>query len=88
MENWIDFKYVEDAGEVKNVQCVSKEGVGISFNSIQIANKIEHGSVINTVKDYGLKHDDAVVRKPVEQKMREVCAELTVSCDCELWAVR
>ena len=71
-------KYIEDPDEVNNVKCVSKEGVDITIKSIQIANKINPDSVINTVKLYGTNYDKKIVTDPLEQKMREVCAELTV----------
>lgn len=71
-------KYIEDPDEVNNVKCVSKEGVDITIKSIQIANKINPESVINTVKLYGTNYDNKVVTDPLEQKMREVCAEMSV----------
>jgi regulator of protease activity HflC (stomatin/prohibitin superfamily) len=71
-------KYIEDPDEVNNVKCVSKEGVDITIKSIQIANKINPDSVINTVKLYGTNYDKKIVTDPLEQKMREVCAEMTV----------
>ena len=71
-------KYVEDTDEVHNVKCVSKEGVDITLKSIQIANKIDTGSVIPVVKQYGIDYDKKLVLAPLEQKMREVCADMTV----------
>jgi regulator of protease activity HflC (stomatin/prohibitin superfamily) len=71
-------KYIEDPDEVNNVKCVSKEGVDITIKSIQIANKINPDSVINTIKLYGTNYDKKIVTDPLEQKMREVCAEMTV----------
>jgi len=71
-------KYIEDPDEVNNVKCVSKEGVDITIKSIQIANKINPKTVISTVKTYGIDYDKRVVTEPLEQKMREVCADMTV----------
>jgi regulator of protease activity HflC (stomatin/prohibitin superfamily) len=71
-------KYVEDTDYVDNVKCVSKEGVDIKLNSIQIANKINPDSVISVVKQYGIDYDKKIVLAPLEQKMREVCADMTV----------
>ena len=71
-------KYIEDADEIENVQCVSKEGVGITIKSIQIANQIDPNYIIDTVKAHGFDYDKKKVVKPLEQKMREICAEMTV----------
>lgn len=71
-------KYIEDNDKRNDVKCVSKEGVDITIKSIEIANKIDKNSVIKTVKLYGLDYDDRLIMNPSEQKMREMCAEMTV----------
>jgi regulator of protease activity HflC (stomatin/prohibitin superfamily) len=71
-------KYIEDADEVFNIKCVSKEGVDINIKSIQIANEIDRNNVIDVVTRFGLDYDKKLVTNPLEQKMREICANMTV----------
>jgi regulator of protease activity HflC (stomatin/prohibitin superfamily) len=73
-----EVKYIEDPDKTENVKCVSKEGVDITIKSIEIANKINPDTIIKTVKLYGFQYDRKIVLEPLEQKMREVCAEMTV----------
>jgi regulator of protease activity HflC (stomatin/prohibitin superfamily) len=78
IEEIYEVKYTEDADEVYDVKCVSKEGVDILIKSIQIANQIDKNSVLDVVKRYGLDYDKKLVTHPLDQKMREICADLTV----------
>ena len=71
-------QYVQDTDLVKNVRCVSKEGVNIDVPSIEIANRIDPGAVISTVSRFGFDYDKVLVVNPLAQRMRELCAERTV----------
>lgn len=71
-------QYVQDTDLVKNVRCVSKEGVNIDVPSIEIANRIDPNAVISTVSRFGFDYDKVLVVNPLAQRMRELCAERTV----------
>ena len=72
-------KYIQDRDEVKNLNCVSKEGVNVLVNSIQIANSINPKYIIKTSKLYSAEsYDQILVVNPLAQKMRELCTKFTV----------
>jgi regulator of protease activity HflC (stomatin/prohibitin superfamily) len=71
-------KYIQDTDSLKNLRCVSKEGVNIEIPSIEIANRINPESVISVVSKFGFNYDTVLVLNPLGQRMRELCAERTV----------
>ena len=71
-------KYIQDTDSLKNLRCVSKEGVNIEIPSIEIANRINSESVISVVSKFGFNYDTVLVLNPLGQRMRELCAERTV----------
>lgn len=77
-------KYIQDHDEAKDhntkdfLSCVSKEGVTLYFESVKIANQIKQESIIEVVRKFGMEYDKVLVVRPVAQKMKEVCAEMTV----------
>ena len=71
-------KVIQDEDVVTEVHCTTKEGVPVVASRIEIANRINPDDLIQTVKDYGLRYDDTLVKDPLAQKWREICAELTV----------
>lgn len=76
-------KYVEDHDEVRDhdgreLTCVSKEGVTLKFSSVKIANEIKIDNIVDTVKKFGLSYDKVLVVNPASQRLKEICAELTV----------
>ena len=75
----VSVKYIQDHDEVAKLKCVSKEGVDVYIDSIQIANRIDPTYVLQTTKLYGTsEYDKVLVVNPLAQKMRELCAERTV----------
>lgn len=77
-------KYIQDHDEAKDhnthdrLSCVSKEGVTLYFESVKIANQIKQESIVDVVRKFGTEYDKVLVVRPVAQKMKEVCAEMTV----------
>ena len=71
-------KYIQDTDSLKNLRCVSKEGVNIEIPSIEIANRINPESVVSVVSKFGFNYDTVLVLNPLGQRMRELCAERTV----------
>ena len=71
-------KYIQDTDMAYGIRCVSREGVGIEFGSIEIANHIRPDHVHATVTQFGFQYDTVLVLNPLGQYMREVCAQRTV----------
>jgi regulator of protease activity HflC (stomatin/prohibitin superfamily) len=71
-------KYIQDTDSLKNLRCVSKEGVNIEIPSIEIANRIDPESVVSVVSRFGFNYDAVLVLNPLGQRMRELCADRTV----------
>lgn len=77
-------KYVQDHDEAKDyndiskLSCVSREGVKLTFDSVKIANKIDPNAVISVVKLYGESYDKVLVVRPIAQRLKELCANMTV----------
>jgi len=71
-------KFIQDRDYVLGTTCVSSEGVTATVSSIEIANEINMNDVISTVRRYGFDYDKVLVVNPLDQFMREICANLTI----------
>jgi regulator of protease activity HflC (stomatin/prohibitin superfamily) len=71
-------EYRQDRDYVRGTTCVSSEGVPATVSSIEIANEINPRDVVSTVRRYGFEYDKVLVVNPLDQFMREICANLTI----------
>jgi len=72
----IEIKLV-DEDIVKNVQCITSEGILLKFPAIKVRNQIAVSDILDTVRRYGIKYDESHIYQRVQSEMLDICSQLT-----------
>jgi hypothetical protein len=66
-----------DEDIVKNVQCITSEGILLTFPAIKVRNQIAVKDVLDTIRRYGIKYDESHIYQRVQSEMLDICSQLT-----------
>jgi hypothetical protein len=81
-KNWYTFlseiEHVEirpQSDVVKNVICMTNEGLGLSFDTIEVGNQLTEDSVLSTVSRFGPQYDKYLVTDLVRHQVNVICSK-------------
>jgi regulator of protease activity HflC (stomatin/prohibitin superfamily) len=62
---------------VQRVDCISKEGVALVFESIEVGNKLPATSVVGVIENFGFDYDKYLVTDLVRHQINVICSSMT-----------
>lgn len=63
--------------EVKMVECISKEGLPLFFEQIEVGNQLEEKYVFDVISKYGTNYDKYLVTNLVRHQINVICSSLS-----------
>jgi hypothetical protein len=81
-KTWYSFlsevKHIEirpQSDSVKNVECVTNEGLRLTFENIEVGNQLPESSVLNAVSLFGPDYDGYLVTDLVRHQVNVICSK-------------
>ena len=81
-KNWYSFlsevEHIEirpQSDTIKNVECVTNEGLHLTFENIEVGNQLPESSVLSTVTRFGPKYDQYLVKDLVRHQVNVICSK-------------
>ncbi|CAI6004276.1 unnamed protein product [Closterium sp. NIES-64] len=64
--------------QVTNIPCGTKGGVMIYFDKIEVVNRLRHGYVYETIKQYGVNYDKTWIYDKIHHEINQFCSAHTL----------